>query len=163
MTYILLSIGSNIERHKNIRYAIHKITQRYGEINLSPVYETASIGFEGAPFLNLALGFHSGDELAQILEYLRGVESDVGRVRKRKSFDNRLLDIDVILFGDQNLRPAGYDIPRREIEKFAYVLKPLADLHPEMTHPVTGKTYHRMWQEFSQKSGEWIVPYEFTL
>ena len=86
MTYILLSIGSNIERDKNIRYAIHEIAGRYGEINLSPVYETASVGFEGPPFLNLVLGFHSGDELLQIREYLRGIESDVGRVRA----ENRL-------------------------------------------------------------------------
>ncbi len=162
MTYITLSIGSNIEREKNVRYAIHEIAARYGEINLSPVYETASVGFEGPPFLNLALGFHSEDGLLQILEYLRGIESDVGRVRGRKSFDNRLLDIDVILFGDQNLRSAGYDIPRYEIEKFAYVLKPLADLHPRMLHPVTGKTCHRMWREFSKKSEQLIRPCEFT-
>ena len=162
MTYILLSIGSNIERDKNIRYAIHEIAGRYGEINLSPVYETASVGFEGPPFLNLVLGFHSGDELLQIREYLRGIESDVGRVRGRKSFDNRLLDIDVILFGEQDLRSAGYDIPRYEIEKFAYVLKPLADLHPQMPHPVTGKTYHQMWREFSKKSDQLVMLCEFT-
>ncbi len=163
MTYILLSIGSNIERDRNVRYAIHKISERYGEINLSPVYETASVGFEGPPFLNLVLGFHSGDELLRIREYLRGIESDVGRVRGGKSFDNRLLDIDVILFGDQDLRADGYDIPRLGIEKFAYVLKPLADLHPQMTHPVTGKTYHQMWQKFSEKSDQSVSPCEFTV
>ncbi len=163
MTYIVLSIGSNIKRDKNIRYAIAKIVQRYGETNLSPVYETASVGFEGPPFLNLALGFHSDDDLLQILQYLRGIESDAGRVRERKKFGNRLLDIDVILFGDRDLRSAGYDIPRRGIERFAYVLKPLADLHPRMRHPVTDKTYDRMWQEFGKKSEQSIRPFEFAL
>ncbi len=163
MTYILLSIGSNIERDKNIRYAIREITARYGEINLSPVYETASVGFDGPPFLNLALGFHCGDDLLEVREFLRRIESDVGRVRGGKSFDNRLLDIDVILFGDQDLRSDGYDIPRYGIEKFAYVLKPLADLHPQMLHPITGKTYRLMWQEFSKKSEQSIWLYEFTV
>ncbi len=163
MTYILLSIGSNIERDKNIRYAIHEIVARYGEINLSPVYETASVGFEGPPFLNLVLGFYSGDDLLRIRESLRGIESDVGRVRGDKSFDNRLLDIDVILFGEQDLRSDGYDIPRYGIEKFAYVLKPLADLHPQMLHPVTGKTYDQMWQEFNKKSDQSVSLYEFSV
>ncbi len=162
MTYILLSIGSNIDRDKNVRYAIRKIAERYGEINLSPVYETSSVGFVGQPFLNLVLGLHSGDDLLQIREYLRGIESDVGRVRGRKSFDNRLLDIDVILFGDKNLRSAGFEIPRHEIEKFAYVLKPLSDLHPKMVHPVTGKTYDRMWQDFSEKSDQLVTLSQFT-
>ena len=150
MTYVLLSIGSNIDREKNIRYSVERITQEYGDITLSPVYETVSVGFKGPSFFNLVLGFNSNESLLDIREHLRNIESEAGRVRGKKSFANRVLDIDVILFGDQDLSDQGFNIPRDEIEKYAYVLKPLSDLHPEMVHPVIGETYLEMWERFDQ-------------
>ena len=89
--------------------------------------------------------------LLDVREQLRDIEAKAGRVRGRKTFASRVLDIDVILFGDQNLRDQGYNIPRDEIEKYAYVLKPLADLYPDLTHPVTGETIAAMWQQFELK------------
>ena len=53
MTRVVLSLGSNIDREKNTRYAIDHITAKYGELEISPIYETSSVGFAGPPFYNL--------------------------------------------------------------------------------------------------------------
>ena len=78
------------------------------------------------------------------------IEAEAGRIRGRKTFDSRVLDIDVVLYGDYDSRNEGFDIPRDEINKYAYVLKPLSDLYPKLTHPVSGESFELMWQNFDQ-------------
>ena len=145
---IVLSLGSNINRDHNIRYALREIIASFGQIDISPIYETVSVGFEGPPFVNLVCGFSSDKPLLEIRERLRTIETNAGRVRGKKSFDNRILDIDVVLFGNHNFRPR-YNVPRDEIEKYAYVLKPLSELYPDKVHPITTQTYKEMWRQFS--------------
>ena len=84
--------------------------------------------------------------------FLREIERRSGRIRGEKTFDSRILDIDIILFGQSDLRSTGMDIPRLEIEKYAYVLKPLSDLYPEMRHPVSGHSFAAMWEAFEHQS-----------
>jgi 2-amino-4-hydroxy-6-hydroxymethyldihydropteridine diphosphokinase len=151
MTHVVLSVGSNIEREKNTRYAIDHITAKYGQLEISPIYETSSVGFDGPPFYNLIVGFHSGDGLPEIIETLREIEYGAGRIRGPKSFASRILDIDVVLYGDQNFRDDGVNVPRDEIEKYAYVLKPLANIYPDMIHPLLGISFHELWQNFDLK------------
>ena len=148
--HVVLSLGSNIEKVKNIRFALAEIQKTFGELEVSPVYETSSVGFEGPAFYNLVVGLHSEMEVGRIIEILRDIETKAGRVRGAKSFASRVLDIDVVLFGDEVLRPE-LNIPRDEIEKYAYVLKPLADIYPELIHPISQKTISEMWQEFETK------------
>ena len=145
MTHVVLSLGSNIEREKNTRYAIDAIAVKYGVIDISPVYETSSVGFDGPPFFNLIVGLHTEERLSDVIEWLHGVEAEAGRVRGPKSFDSRVLDIDVVLYGDQSFRGKGLNVPRDEIEKYAYVLKPLADIYPQLIHPVLGVPIVEMW------------------
>ena len=152
MTHVVLSLGSNIDRRKNIRFAINSIIGKYHETDISPVYETSSVGFDGPPFYNLIVGLHSDEPLDQIIEWLHQVESEAGRIRGPKAFASRVLDIDVVLFGDNNLRDQGYNVPRDEIEKYAYVLKPLADIYPDLIHPVLGISIEQMWSSFEMKN-----------
>ena len=162
MTQVVVSLGSNINRETNIRFAVGKIRQEFGAIEISPIYETESVGFEGPSFLNLVIGFQWSCTLLELCTDLREIETACGRIRGRKSFDNRVLDIDVLLFGHQNLRADGYNIPRDEIEKYAYVLKPLADLYPDWCHPVSGLTYKQMWRDFNQ-TGQKLGLIDFAL
>ena len=147
MKLVVLSLGSNIDRENNIARAVEKIGCLFGDVDLSPVYETGSVGFEGPSFFNLVAGIRTDQPLLAVRDAMREIEAEAGRIRGRKSFDNRVLDIDVLLFGDQVLRPE-YNIPRDEIDKYAFVLKPLADLYPDLTHPLTGRRFADMWQDF---------------
>ena len=78
---------------------------------------------------------------------LKEIERQAGRELQEKSFGSRVLDIDVLLFDKLVLRP-DYNVPRDEIDNFAYVLKPLSDLYPDMQHPVTGQRFSQMWAGF---------------
>lgn len=156
MTRVVLGLGSNINREENIAKAVRAIEARYGEIEISPVYETESIGFEGAPFLNLVLGLHSRMPVDRIRQDIQAIERSLGRVKARKAFDDRLLDIDLLLYGEDCW--PEYNIPRDEITKYAFVLKPLSDLYPDDVHPVTGQTFLEMWQSFDATSQNlWCV------
>ncbi|MEM7194612.1 MAG: 2-amino-4-hydroxy-6-hydroxymethyldihydropteridine diphosphokinase [Pseudomonadota bacterium] len=148
--HVVLSLGSNIDREKNIRFALQEIRDQYGDIEVSPIYETSSVGFDGPSFFNLVVGMQSSDPVEDIIGSLQQIETVAGRVRGPKSFDSRILDIDVILYGTENFRP-DRNIPRDEIEKYAYVLKPLSDLYPELTYPMTGETFAVMWKAFEMK------------
>ena len=162
MTHVVLSLGSNIEREKNIRFALKELETQYGRLDVSPVYETSAVGFDGPAFYNLIAGLNSKQQLPDIVESLRNIESRAGRVRGAKSFDSRVLDIDVVLYGDRNMRGEGYNIPRDEIEKYAYVLKPLADIYPDLIHPVLGASIASMWREFEMKEQTVFIA-EFTI
>ncbi len=152
MTHVVLSIGSNIDREKNIQYAVRTLRCWYPELDISPVYETSAVGFDGPSFFNLIVGFHSEQPLQEIIRALKDIEVRAGRIRGPKKFDSRVLDIDVVLYGAEDHRARGINVPRDEIEKYAFVLKPLADVYPEMCYPVTGESFRSMWQSFEMKN-----------
>lgn len=148
MARVWLSIGSNRERERHLRAAVAALKAAFGELLLSPVYETAAVGFVGAPFYNLAAGFETSLGPEAVSATLKGIEESLGRVRTAKKFAPRTIDIDLLTYGDLCLSKPGLSLPRDEILKYAFVLKPLADVAPDETHPVTGKTYAELWREF---------------
>ena len=107
MNLLVLSLGSNIERRKNIRYALTKLTELFGELRESPLYQSRSVGFEGPDFYNMVVAVDTSLNLEEIIESLREIERQAGRVRGEKRFQSRRLDIDVLLYGDAKLRARG--------------------------------------------------------
>ncbi|SVB69811.1 uncharacterized protein METZ01_LOCUS222665, partial [marine metagenome] len=81
MTSVAVSIGTNIEREKNIRAALAALGRAYGRLRLSSVYANPAVGFEGPEFFNLALVFNTCQPAAEIVATLRGIEVEQGRVR----------------------------------------------------------------------------------
>jgi len=147
---VYVSIGSNIDREKHIRDAITGMRREFGELRLSPVYETAAVGFDGPPFYNLVAGFNA-DDLAAIRQQLVGLEQLAQRQRSATKFSSRTLDLDILLFGDADLHHDGFDIPRAEILRYAFVLKPLSDLAPDVRYPGSDKTIQQLWREFCER------------
>lgn len=149
MTQLALSLGSNIEREKHLQFAIKGLTELLGALRISPVYETRAVGFDGPDFFNLVLLAETDKPLDDLISSIRLIEAGAGRIRGEKRFASRNLDIDVLLYGDANLRDAGRDIPRREIDHAAYVLKPLADVFPDGLHPISGLRFDVMWAAYT--------------
>jgi len=143
---VFVSLGSNITPRRNLTAALPLLASRFGPLRVSPVYEGPAVGFEGDPFLNLVVGFSTAEALVTVLDFLRGVEHDFGRRRGEARFAPRSLDLDIILFGDQVGEAAGLRLPRADILRYAFVLKPLADLAPDATHPELGRTYRELWE-----------------
>ena len=81
MALIYLSLGSNIERHLHIGAALDALAENFGELQISSVYESESVGFEGDSFYNLVVGIRSDLRVGQISRILKGIEDNNGRDR----------------------------------------------------------------------------------
>ena len=148
MTRAYLSIGSNIEPERHVRAAITALRARYGALRISPVYQTPAVGFEGDDFYNLVVGLDTDESAEQLAAACREIETAQGRKRGAQRFSARTLDIDLLTLGNQ-IREDVPILPRDEILKYAFVLKPLADLAPDGRHPVEGRRYAELWAAFA--------------
>ena len=148
MQRIWISIGSNIDAAANVRDAVAALREIFGDAMLSPVYETAAVGFTGPHFLNLVAGFTTSVPAAEVVQVLGRIEARFGRQRDEKKFDSRTLDLDLLTYGDEVVTASGKRLPRDEILEYAFVLKPLADVAPKERHPVDGRTYAELWAAF---------------
>lgn len=149
MARVYVSIGSNIDPQENIVSAVRILRQQYKPIELSPVYRSAAVGFEGDDFLNLATGFDTSQTLEEIKKGLVTLERQFGRKHSHKGFQSRTLDLDLLLYDDAIRHDNQFDLPRAEIEQYAFVLKPLSDIAPDKLHPEFGQTLGEMWHNFT--------------
>jgi len=146
MTQIYLGIGSNIDREESVRNGLAALKSLYGQLQISPVYESKAYGFEGDDFFNLVVGFESEFEIDKIEMQLKEIELQSGRKRSDSSYSPRTLDIDLLLYGD--LICDKHELPRVDIINYAFVLKPLCDLAPDLIHPTENKTISELWKNF---------------
>lgn len=149
MPQVFVSIGSNIDRKKNIREAVRELTTHYGALRLSPVYECKAYGFDGENFYNLVVSFDTSESVDQIKKRLVQIEDRCGRTRAENRFSSRTLDLDLLLYGETIHHDERVRLPHPDIERYAFVLGPLADIAPTQRHPQTGLTYGQMWKQLS--------------
>jgi 2-amino-4-hydroxy-6-hydroxymethyldihydropteridine diphosphokinase len=162
MPEVYVSIGSNIDRERNIRTAVKALQQHFDPVTLSSVYETQAQGFAGDPFYNLVAGFDTELGVEQINKLLHDIENQQGRRRGEQKFSPRTLDLDLLLYGDAIV--AENNIPRDEITRYAFVLLPLVEIAPDTPHPRLHKSMRDLWQEFRSAhdvSKQTIHPIDF--
>jgi 2-amino-4-hydroxy-6-hydroxymethyldihydropteridine diphosphokinase len=146
---VYVGLGSNVDRESRLLQAVIALREQFGELCLSPVYDSAAVGFEGFDFLNLVAGFDTGLEVEQVAAIFREIENKLGRDRSLPKFASRSIDLDILTYGDLVVDLPGLRIPRPEILENAFVLKPLQDLAPHTPHPETGETYAELWQRMA--------------
>ena len=143
-----LSLGSNIEPERQIPAALASLQQMFGELTVSPIYESEAVGFDGDNFYNLVVGITTQLPPRELAASLRSIEAAHGRVRGAEKFTSRTIDIDLLTFGQRVIDEPGIQVPRDEILRYAFVLKPLADVAPRELHPVVGHSYGELWSQF---------------
>lgn len=145
VTQVFVGIGSNLEPERNLRLAVRELKRRYGAVALSPVYRNAAVGFDGADFLNMVAGFETTQTPSELNADFGRIHDLAGRVRDGARLVSRTLDIDLLLYGDTvSARPP---LPRRDVLEYNFVLQPLAELAPELTHPLTRRRLLEHWRE----------------
>jgi 2-amino-4-hydroxy-6-hydroxymethyldihydropteridine diphosphokinase len=158
MARVYVSIGSNRERRRNIHLCLQALRELFGSLSISTIYRSKAVGFDGADFFNLVVGFDTQLEVHQVAASLRDVEAARGRHRNRRSkFSPRPLDLDLLLYGDLVLDEAGLQIPREDITRYAFVLRPLAEMAGNWRHPVLNCTFAELWERFEQ-GNEQLLP-----
>jgi 2-amino-4-hydroxy-6-hydroxymethyldihydropteridine diphosphokinase len=145
-----ISIGSNIDKEIHIPASLQALKQCFGTLTISRVYESEAVGFAGEVFHNLVVGFDADLDVKAIAKQLRQIELDNGRTHDSQKFSARTLDLDLLLYGDLIINDGRLQIPRNEIERYAFVLEPLAEIAPTSIHPVSGINYRELWQKFDK-------------
>lgn len=139
--YLLL--GGNLgDREANLVQAIALLSTQVGEvISVSALYETAAWGKTDQPaFLNQAVALQTNLTALEVLTKALAIEQELGRVRKDK-WGERLIDIDLILFGDEIIDiPDKLQVPHPHMQNRRFVMEPLAEIAPEVIHPVLGQS-----------------------
>ena len=152
MATVYVGLGSNIDPEENLHLGIAELRRRFGDVQSSAVYRSKAVGFVGDEFLNLVARFESDDEPARICQDIENIHHLSGRDRDGGKWESRPLDIDLLLYNDLVIDKRPVRIPREDILEYSFVLRPLAELAPDLVHPVTGRTMLEHWQDFDASS-----------
>jgi len=157
---VLISYGSNMgDKKENCREAIRRILKLKGVTILweSSFYRTDPVGIiEQDWFVNGLISVETDIPPEELLDRLLSIELQMGRVREEK-WGPRLIDLDIISYGDQVMESEKLTLPHPETPNRAFVLIPIRQIEPTWIHPVTGKTAGEMLQELSEDQQVQII------
>ncbi len=151
MALIYISLGSNVERERYVNEGLTALSQSFGKLTLSSLFESEAIGFTGAAFYNMVIGLSTSMNVEQVAQQLRTIEFAHGRSLDAKKYSPRTLDLDLLLFDDLIIDSPA-QLPRDEITKNAFVLWPLAEIAGELLHPIFKTSYQQLWQDYDKSS-----------
>ncbi|MDB3994824.1 2-amino-4-hydroxy-6-hydroxymethyldihydropteridine diphosphokinase [Gammaproteobacteria bacterium] len=137
---VFISIGSNLYAEKNIMLVRDHLDLLF-DVTYSSIYKTPAEGFVGEDFLNSVCKFETEVNPYEIRRILKEIEKDMGRTIDQKGMTNRVIDLDLILYGDLEINDQELEIPSADIEKYKFVLEPLAEIAPNSIHPVLKVSY----------------------
>ena len=148
---VFVGAGSNVEPERHLRDACRALRAKFGELRLSPVYRTAAVGFDGEDFINFVIAFRTARAPEAVVEILEQLHDAAGRVRGPNPFSPRTLDLDLLLYGDAVIPDQAIRVPRDDITRYEFVLRPLAEMAPELPHPVNGQRMRELWAAFEHR------------
>jgi 2-amino-4-hydroxy-6-hydroxymethyldihydropteridine diphosphokinase len=152
MPDVFVAAGSNIEPARNLRLAIDALEKTYGPLRVSPAYRNRAVGFEGEDFINLVVGFATGDAITEVRRNLQRIETQCGRPPAAAKWAPRSMDLDILLYDQLISAEPGLVVPRPDLVRRAYMLKPLFDIAPDVEHPALHRTIRQLWEAFDREA-----------
>ena len=154
LAVVYLCLGSNLgDRRENLDKALDLLEQRLKLKQVSSIYDTEPVGDTDQPrFLNLVCEVHTMLAPEDLLTLIKGIETRLGRIHG-KSNAPRPIDIDILLYDDKVVDTPDLVIPHPRMTERAFVLVPLAEIAPDVKHPVSGKTIRELLQMITETQG----------
>ncbi len=152
MPVAYLGLGSNLDAEQNLQLASRELRDRFSLQKISTAYRSKSLGFDGDDFLNAVACIETELTPHDLCEELELIHEVAGRRRRSEKFISRSLDIDLLLYDQLVLNEPPVRLPRKDVLKYSFVLRPLAEIAPDYRHPVTGKLIGDHWREFDAAS-----------
>lgn len=147
-----LGLGSNLgNKRQNLLKAINLLNQtgRVKIIKQSRFYKIKPVGVINQPdFLNAVIKIKTNLPPRELLKTVKKIEREMGRLPGRR-WGPRLIDIDILLYGDYILTTASLTIPHRHLHKRDFVLKPLCEIAPRVIHPLFRKTAKALYKNYA--------------
>ena len=158
MPKVYLLLGGNLgDRTLYLQQARESINRQVGALTRSSkVYETAAWGKTDQPnFLNQVLEVETGLTPEEVLQRINAIEQELGRVRQ-EHWGARVIDIDILFYGSLLQQTQRLTIPHPQLHLRRFTLLPLAELAPELVHPVLGKSINQLLQECPDGLEVWV-------
>ncbi len=158
MALVYLLLGTNMgDKKHNLQRAKTYIAQSGIQLsNESSVYETEPWGFQGVGnFYNQVLQVETILSPIELLKSLQNIENSFGRERKKPGYEDRIIDIDILLFGSEIIQDARLTIPHPLLHLRRFALIPLCELAPNIMHPVIRKKMHEILEGCTDKNKVW--------
>jgi len=151
---VYLGLGSNMgNRQGNLDRALDFLSQRLRIEQVSSIYDTEPIGnIEQPRFLNLVCQVYTRLAPGELLTLAKGIELKLGRALA-KSNAPRPIDIDILFYGNQVIKTPELVIPHPRLAERAFVLTPMAEIAPDLVHPVSSKTIKQLLKEITEVQG----------
>jgi 2-amino-4-hydroxy-6-hydroxymethyldihydropteridine diphosphokinase len=158
-----LSLGTNLgDKLNNLQDAIFAIQKEVGEVvQISPIYQSSSWGFKADDFLNLCIELQTVLSPNALLDHLLNIEIKLGRTRLQEDgYEPRKIDIDILYYEKERIFSDRLVIPHPELPFRKFVIKPLADIAPQVYHPILNKDSRNLLQECRDKGKLEKIPHQ---
>ena len=144
MAKVYVGLGTNLgDKEQNLKVAVQKIEEQIGKVvSLSAFYATAPWGFSSEhTFLNAAACVETLLPPLSVLHLTQEIEREIGRTHKSVGgvYSDRVIDIDLLLYGDQVLDTPELKLPHPLMHERRFVMEPLAEIAPDLVHPILKK------------------------
>jgi 2-amino-4-hydroxy-6-hydroxymethyldihydropteridine diphosphokinase len=155
MEKIYLGLGTNLDdRELNLRKAINNVDELIGSVvHVSSIYETEPVGFRSEErFLNMVAEVDTMLKPSGVMDMILKAEALLGRVRKGNKYTSRIIDLDILLFGNRIIENDSLSVPHPRMHERRFVLIPLCEIAPDLVHPILKKSIKTLLSECQDKS-----------
>ncbi|HEY4369548.1 MAG TPA: 2-amino-4-hydroxy-6-hydroxymethyldihydropteridine diphosphokinase [Steroidobacteraceae bacterium] len=154
MVDVYVAAGSNVDAVRNLQSALALLQEVYAPLRISHAYRNKAVGFSGEDFVNLVVGFSTDDSVAEVRRQTQRIEARCGRPPDAPKWAPRTMDLDILLYGQLISDEPRLILPRPDLVRRPYMLKPMVDIAPLLVHPTQHKTMRELWDAFDAQGHE---------